>query len=66
MKNGAEILPVRAKKPHVPNAAPRHIVGNSSELNIIMAAKAEIANAFVISERVVTIITEKVSKLKVN
>lgn len=57
IKNGAVMLPIRAKKPQVPNAAPRQIVGNNSELNIIMAANAEMANDFVVNDKILTIMS---------
>lgn len=59
MRNGAVTLPNLAKKPHVPIAAPRQIVGNSSELYKTFAANADRPMALAMSDSVVTVMSTK-------
>lgn len=59
IRNGAVTLPIRAKNPQVPIAAPRQIVGNSSELYKTLAANVDSPTALATSDNTVTIISER-------
>lgn len=58
IRNGAVTLPTRAKKPHIPNAVPRQIVGNNSQLYNVIADNADKPTDFVITAKEMIILSK--------